>query len=106
MGTRLNFADNGSEMFKYRDELFSELGVTMGEIKIEISEGLLKLAGKELKKPEMKVLFREAVEEKLRTLLLFERVDAILQKSKLSEEQAQLLADELNKRVAKRHGLL
>ncbi len=78
----------------------------MGEVKFEIPEGLFKMAAEELKKSETKVLLREAVEEKLRVLLLFKVVDNILKKSKLTDEQAKELAKELEERVAKRHGLI
>jgi hypothetical protein len=78
----------------------------MAEIVVRISEGLAKAVGEELEKPEVKVLFREAVEEKLRVLLLFKVVDNILKKSKLTDEQARELAEELRERVAKRHGLI
>ncbi|HJH27141.1 MAG TPA: hypothetical protein C5S37_10340, partial [Methanophagales archaeon] len=73
---------------------------------IEIPAGLFKMAAEELKKSETKVLLREAVEEKLRVLLLFKVVDNILKKSKLTDEQAKELAEELEERVAKRHGLI
>jgi polyhydroxyalkanoate synthesis regulator phasin len=78
----------------------------MGEVKIEIPAGLFKMAAEELEKSETKVLLREAVEEKLRVLLLFKVVDNILKKSKLTDEQAKELAEELEERVAKRHGLI
>jgi len=78
----------------------------MAELKVEIPAGLFKIAREELEKSETKVLFREAVEEKLRVLLLFKVVDNILEKSKLTDEQAKELAEELEERVAKRHGLI
>lgn len=78
----------------------------MAELKVEVSEGLLKIVGEELKKPETNVLFREAIEEKLRVLLLFKVTDNILKKSKLTDEHARELAEELKERVAKRHGLI
>ncbi len=78
----------------------------MAELTVEIPEGLLSMAGEELKRPETKVLFREAVEEKIRVLLLFKVVDNILKKSKLTDEQAVELAEELRGRVAKRHGIV
>ncbi len=78
----------------------------MPELVIEIPEVLAKAVGEELRKPETKVLFREAVEEKLRVLLLFKVVDNILKKSRLTDEQVKELAEELKERVAKRHGLI
>lgn len=78
----------------------------MPELKVEIPAGLFKIAGEELEKSETKVLLREAVEEKLRVLLLFKVVDNILKKSKLTDEQAKELVEELEERVAKRHGLI
>jgi len=80
--------------------------IEMAEIKVEIPVGLFKITREELEKSETKVLLREAVEEKLRVLLLFKVVDNILKKSKLADEQAKELAEELEERVAKRHGLI
>ncbi len=51
--------------------------------------------------PELKKLADEMDEEVLWIL-----ADKILSKSKLTEEKANELADELKERVAKRHGLL
>ncbi|RZN15083.1 MAG: hypothetical protein EF812_03550 [Methanosarcinales archaeon] len=80
--------------------------IEIPELKVEIPAGLFKIAGEELEKSETKVLLREAVEEKLRVLLLFKVVDNILKKSKLTDEQAKELAEELEEKVAKRHGLI
>ncbi len=78
----------------------------MSEVVVKIPAGLYKIVGDELKAPQTKALLREAVEEKLKLLVLFREVDRILSKSKLSDEQADELAEELRERVAKRHGLL
>jgi len=78
----------------------------MAELMIEIPDGLNEVLGSELECPETKVMFREAVEEKIRVLLLFKVVDDILKKSKLTGEQAKELADEVNEAVAIRHGLI
>lgn len=78
----------------------------MSEVVVNIPAGLYKIAGDELKAPQTKALFSEAVEEKLKMLLLFKAVDRILSKSKLSDKHAEELAEELRERVAKRHGLL
>jgi len=48
---------------------------------------------------------RELFLERLRRDKAFERFDEILKNSKLTDELASKLADELKKRVAKRHGL-
>jgi len=52
--------------------------------------------------------FRLALARALKNLVIeieFAIADAILSKSKLTDEQARGLADELKHRVAKRHGL-
>jgi len=77
----------------------------MPELKVEIPAGLYEIAGEELEMPETKTLLREAVGEKLRVLLLFKAVDNILKKSKLTDEQAKELTEELRGRVAKQYGL-
>ena len=57
---------------------------------------------------EFKEEFKTALEKALRNLVIdieFAIADAILSKSKLTEEQVKQLTDELKKKVAKRHGL-
>lgn len=48
---------------------------------------------------------REAFFERLRRDKAFERFDEILKNSKMTDELALKLADELKRKVAKRHGL-
>ena len=48
---------------------------------------------------------REAFLERIRRDRAFERFDEILKDSKMTDELASKLADELKRRVAKRHGL-
>ena len=78
----------------------------MAEIVVEIPDGLKSVLGGEFERPETRVLFREAVEEKIRVLLLFKVVDSILKESKLTDEQAGELTEELREGVARRHGLI
>lgn len=48
---------------------------------------------------------REAFLEKLKRDEAFKRFDEVLKNSKMTDELASNLADELKRRVAKRHGL-
>ena len=77
----------------------------MTEYVIDIPPELYGLAAEELKKAQTKKLLQEAVEQKIKTLLLFGAVDNILKKSALSDEKAAELAEELNLRVARRHNI-
>jgi len=86
--------------------LYSAGDVKMAELRVEIPERFNEIIGDELENPATKSLLRSAIEEKLKILLLFKVVDDILKKSKLSDEKAAELADELKERVAKRHGLM
>jgi cellobiose-specific phosphotransferase system component IIA len=79
--------------------------IDMAEVVVKVPEGLTKAIGGELEKPETKILLREAVEEKLRVLLLFKVVDDILKKSKLTDEKFKEIVEEYKGRIAKRHGL-
>ena len=75
----------------------------MVELKVEIPERFNKLIGKELEKPATKALLREAVEDKLKVLLLFKVVDGILKKSKLSDGNLSKLVEEYRSNLAKRY---
>jgi len=77
----------------------------MTELIVDIPPGLYKAAGEELNNPRIKALLGEAVEQKIRVLLLFKAVDEILSKSGLSDVKADELAEELRSRVAERHGI-
>ena len=77
----------------------------MAELKVEIAERFNELIGDELKNPSTKALLREAVEDKLKVLLLFKAVDNILKKSKLSDESFSELVEEYRDNLAKRYGI-
>ena len=77
----------------------------MAELKIEIPERFNKIIGDELKKPATKALLREAVEDKLKVLLLFKAVDDVLKKSKLSDDNFSELVEEYRDNLAKRYGI-
>ena len=72
---------------------------------VEVPDSMAKMLGDDIKNPSTQALFREAVEDKIRELMLFKVADILLKKSKLTEEKALELAQELKERVAKRHGL-
>lgn len=75
-------------------------------ISVEIPKGMKEMLGEEeLSKPEIKLLIRRGIEEKLKTLLLFKTVDKILKKSKLSEKGYKELVEEYREGLAKRHGV-
>ena len=95
-----------SESFKYTFSLFDFGDNRMAELKVEIPERFIEMIGDELKSSDTKALLRSAVEDKLKVLLLFRVVDDILKKSKLTDEKAAELAEELKENVAKRHGLM
>ena len=63
------------------------------------------IIGDELEKPATKSLLRNAVEEKLKVLLLFKVVDDILKKSKLSDNDFSELLEEYRDNLAKKYGL-
>ena len=77
----------------------------MAELKVKIPERFNELIGDELKKPSTKALLREAVEDKLKVLLLFKAVDDILKKSKLSDANLSELVEEYRDNLAKRYGI-
>ena len=77
----------------------------MAELKVEIPERFNELIGDELNKPSTKALLKEAVEDKLKMLLLFKAVDNILKKSKLSDENFSKLVEEYRDNLAKKYGI-
>ena len=77
----------------------------MAELKVEIPERFNELIGDELNKPSTKALLKEAVEDKLKMLLLFKTVDNILKKSKLSDENFSKLVEEYRDNLAKKYGI-
>ena len=78
----------------------------MADVVVNISEGLNRVVGSELNRPETKVLLREAVEEKLKLLLLFKVTDDILKKSNLTDEGFEELVKEYRERIARRYGVV
>jgi hypothetical protein len=78
----------------------------MADVVVNISEGLNRVVGSELNRPETKVLLREAVEEKLKLLLLFKVTDDILKKSKLTDEGFEELVKEYKESIARRYGVV
>jgi hypothetical protein len=78
----------------------------MGEVVVDVRPGLYKKACKTLEDPRTKALLQDAVEQKLKALLLFQAVDDMLSKSSLNAKQAVELSEEVRARVARRHGLL
>ena len=78
----------------------------MTQLTIDIPEGMSRIIGAEkLERPETQSMLRRAVVEKLKVLMLSDVVDGILKKSKLTDDQAALLADEANIAVARKHGI-
>jgi hypothetical protein len=78
----------------------------MADVVVNISEGLNRVVGSELNRPETRVLLREAVEEKLKLLLLFKVTDDILKKSKLTDEGFEELVKEYKENIARRYGVV
>lgn len=76
----------------------------MAELTIEIPEEL-KVGIRELSKEELNKIVCEALKERLSEGLMFKIADELLKESKLTDELALKLGDELKERVAKRHGL-
>ena len=78
----------------------------MAEVVVNISDGLSRVVGSELNRPETKILLREAVEQKLKLLLLFKTVDDILKKSKLTDEGLEELVEEYRENLANRYEVI
>ena len=76
----------------------------MAKIVIEIPDEL-EIGAKELGKEELNRIVREALKERLSEELMFKIADELLKGSKLTDELASKLGNELKERVAKRHGL-
>jgi len=85
--------------------LFPFSDIKMAELKVEIPERFIEMIGDELKKSDTKVLLRNAVEEKLKLLLLFKAVNDILKDSKLSDNDFSKLVEEYRDNLAKRYGI-
>ncbi|MCG2718068.1 MAG: hypothetical protein L6408_04440 [Nanoarchaeota archaeon] len=80
--------------------------IGMCEIVVEIPDALKQITDEYLEEADTKLLLREAVEEKLKLLLLFKVVDKILKKSKLTDEKFNELVEEYRERLAKRYGVI
>lgn len=78
----------------------------MAEVVVNISDGLSRVVGSELDLPGTNVLLREAVEQKLKILLLFKTVDDILKKSKLTDEGLEKLVEEYRENLANKYGVM
>ena len=76
----------------------------MAELTIKIPDELEFLA-KSMDKRELSELVSKTLKDKSTEALLFRYADEILKNSKMTDELALKLGDELKKRVAKRHGL-
>ena len=77
----------------------------MTELIIEVPKELEVLA-RGMDKKELNEIVSKALKDKSTETLLFKYADEILKKSKMTEELALKLGDELKERVAKRHGLI
>ena len=76
----------------------------MAEVKVEIPDELAPVV-KALDKREFSELVSRALKDKSAEALLFSYADEILKNSKMTDELAFKLGDELKKKVAKRYGL-
>ena len=77
----------------------------MAELKVEIPDELVVLA-RALDNKELSEIVSKALKDKSSEALLFRYADKVLKNSKLTDELALKLGDELKDRVAKRHGLV
>lgn len=77
------------------------------DIKMEIPEGYEEEAESISRSIDwnkiVKNAFRRALEEEVRDEILLQVAEKIAAKSKMSEEQARVLSEELKNRIAKRH---
>jgi len=76
----------------------------MAELVVNVPEEL-KFGFKELGKEEINSVVSRALREMLSEELMFKLADELLKDSKMTDELALKLGDELKERVAKRHGL-
>jgi hypothetical protein len=77
----------------------------MAELKVEIPDDL-EVVTREMSKEELSEIVSRALRDKSTTALLFKYADKVLKKSKMNDELALKLGDELKERVAKRYGLM
>ena len=92
------------DTFKYPLSLLSLGDNKMAELNVEIPDELEFLA-KNMGKRELTELVSTALKDKSSEALLFRYADEVLKNSKMTDELAFKLGDELKRRVAKRHGL-
>jgi len=76
----------------------------MAEIVVKIPEEL-EMGARELGEEELNRIVSEALKERLSEEYMFKVADELLKESKLTDELASKLGQELKERVAKRHGL-
>lgn len=85
--------------------MFSFGDVKMAELKVEIPDELEFIA-RGMDKAELSELVSKVLKDKSAESLLFKYADELLKNSKMTDELAIKLGDELKERVAKRHGLM
>ncbi len=76
----------------------------MAEIVVKIPAEL-EMGIKDLGKEELSRIVSEALKERLSEEYMFKLADEVLKESKLTDELASKLGDELKERVARRHEL-
>jgi len=76
----------------------------MAEIVVKIPEEL-EVGARELGEEELNRVVSKALKERLSEEYMFKLTDELLKESKLTDEMASKLGNELKERVAKRHGL-
>ena len=91
-----------SERFKYLFSLFDFCDVKMAELRVNIPKEL-ESEFKAISKPELSMLVSKVLKDKLLKIIRFKK---IVSKSKLTEEQAEELADEVSESLAKRYDKL
>ena len=77
----------------------------MAELRIEIPDDL-EVVANGMGKRELSEMVSKALKDKSTISLLFKYADELLKKSKMTDELAMKLGDELKERVAKRYGLM
>lgn len=78
------------------------------KVELDVPKGYeksIELSSKEWKET-FRLAFLRAVEKAVEEKVAFKSLKALAKKSKLTDEQAMKLGEELKERVARRHGLL
>jgi hypothetical protein len=78
----------------------------MVELKLKVPDGLDKIIGELLEKPDTKAFLNAGIEERLKTLILFEVVDKTLTKSKLTDDKFDELVEEFRTALAKKYEVI